>query len=362
MYNVELTDTINIEIPDSCLNYYSQRIIKDSLLYLYDIKYPDKVDVFCLKNMSFKKRIILKAPGFAQNLAGLFVKNKDSLFVLSQVSKFLYLFNSRGEFINSWNLDYPPFTVADNFTQTDFIFPVMLYEMTPYIDDRLNVYLTIAPLGIESLQNVADKTELQVVYDLKKGDWKYAYAPYKGQMKEKGNKFYPFDLSFPYRLIYDEFVIISYPMDHSIFVYDKNTGDFLKEYCFAVKGLTRFPDGLSVEELDDRKLSWNFRVKTPFYGPVYYHSKVELFSRIYYTKQELLNAKGYVNDGSNRQAIVLLFDKNFKKVEEVVIKNGQMGVHKVIPLPDGYLVAPNMKYWTSENQLVFKYRYVFKKN
>jgi len=355
-YTVILADTLGLTIPSYGLNNYKQRhLLQDSLLYLYDNRLPGKVDVFNIRSESFSHRIELSTLGFASDLGNMFVKNKDSLFFLGDHSKKLYLFSGAGKYLRSWGLSGLSFTTADGFTTNDFIFPTMLFDVGPFIGNDLQLYLTLAPVGIEDNNEVARVSELQAIYDLKKEKYLFAYAPYEGFMREKGNMFYPYDVSFPYRLVLPDQILISYPLDHVVYHYDKKTGKLLKRTCFAVKEALAFPSGLSQEQIDDRELSWNLRVTTPFYGPVFYHRALKLYSRIYYHEQELFDNEGYVNSGADRIATLILMNQQGKKVNETTFRNGLLGVHKVIALPDGWLAASNSHYWKEENELVYKY-------
>ena len=72
-------------------------------------------------------------------------------------------------------------------------------------------------------------------------------------------------------------------------------------------------------------------------------------------------SNGKLNNGSKRTASIILMDAEFNIVGETLFENGSLGVYKSIPLPDGYLVAPNQEYWKYEDQLIYTTKLVIEK-
>lgn len=101
------------------------------------------------------------------------------------------------------------------------------------------------------------------------------------------------------------------------------------------------PSPMRNEQINSCQLNWNFRVQTPFYGPLYYHKEIDMYTRIFYHSQPLVQ-DGKINDGENRTSSIVIMDNNFNIVGETIFENGQIGVYSSLALPDGLLVSPQM--------------------
>ena len=99
----------------------------------------------------------------------------------------------------------------------------------------------------------------------------------------------------------------------------------------------------------------------PLYDNINFHENIGLYSRIAYHEQPLKMDDGKLNDGSKRTASIILMDENFNIVGETLFENGSLGVYKSIPLPDGYLIAPNQQYWKYEDQLIYTTKLLIEK-
>ena len=75
-----------------------------------------------------------------------------------------------------------------------------------------------------------------------------------------------------------------------------------------------------------------------FCEPLFFHSKVKLFTRAIHFPQELKTNDGRLNTGEERQTAVIIMNERLEFVGDTIFNNGQYPIHSAIPLPDGLLL------------------------
>ena len=169
------------------------------------------------------------------------------------------------------------------------------------------------------------------IYDMNTKDWYGKIAPLEGVLKYSEGLYY-FDMMTPFHLVKDNLLYVTYMVDHSVYVYDINTGKLLVE-----KDISPEDAGVMVSPIETEIASYEnlsgLRSRAASYGPLYYHEKCNLFSRVY--KYSLEQRKG-----SGNHMEVCIYDEDFNIVGSEIIKTGYIDF--IFPTQDGFVaVAKN---------------------
>ena len=164
------------------------------------------------------------------------------------------------------------------------------------------------------------------VYDLEKKEWIKFMAPYEGVLKYKGIGGYYYDMQHPYQLLLNDTLYVTYPVDHKVYMYDAVNGNLLSEKDISPSVATDFP--YPVEYYDDYDKLNELRRSTAYYGPLYYHSKVDMFSRFY-------NIDPDVDSGKR---VIIVYDRDFNVLCEKIYPIDD--INGISPTKDGFLLHP----------------------
>lgn len=177
-----------------------------------------------------------------------------------------------------------------------------------------------------------------------------SFAPYEGIMyaKDKQQKTFGYELSVPSTFSANNNFVISYPANQKIDIYNVDTGNLDKRVLANSKYISAPPVPYNTNKLDDRNFQIKYRSKNSFYGPIYYHSKKEVWSRIIYLKS-------IDKEGDYRIAIILL-NENFEKIGEHTIEDKSIEGHPIFT-PEGFLFAKSRRTETHENILAYRHYY-----
>jgi hypothetical protein len=197
------------------------------------------------------------------------------------------------------------------------------------------------------------------IIDLNQGEIMKTFAPPIGKIRDRQNNFYPDDISVIQFTVQDGIVYASYPIDPIIYKYDLETGTLIG----ASKAYTddkdlKFIPPMSYDVKKDRSKSWNYRIETPYFENLKYHSKSQIFSRIFhhfYVRSESASDKGQF-----RTTTIFLFDKNLNLVGKEVVEDSKLGAFGSVSTDDGYLSSSHDFYQKNENYLNHKYQYKIK--
>jgi hypothetical protein len=339
MSNFEIDAKINkIRIPSSCLSDYQYfKLLADSLLLCKDgFKVSNKIDIFNIKtnkyleSVSWDKAILPDAGSFA------FFRQDSSIYLNAVGSIKYFKLSFDGIIQKSWAMS--DIMIDDN-NNINAIYPSLFSYSEPIVldNDRLLVSFTM-PEAFFFKDTLIDVAMISLSQN--KILTKYRRQPnlIYAQMK---NSAYPQDLSFAYKMLKGDTLILSYPMDHFIYAYDLYTGKFLfKKPIILNKSKISLPHPLSKYAYGDRQDQWNFRITTPFYEPLNFHKNLNLYSRILHhpiSKDQANNKKGPLN----RSLSLILLDKNLDVVGEEILNHEHIGIYRTIATPDGLISIPN---------------------
>lgn len=316
-------------------------VLGDRYLYGYEKGSSDKLQCFDLLTEKHVYTINLQDSLLVgEGLSSFYVHSTDSIFF--EISNFpeIVLVDSIGNTINSWVLN----------TNKDYILASFLPNHNPWFySKRGYLFTTMLPIGYFDKPGF-ETTSLQAAFDVRGNNIKFFYAPMEGVMKLKEDNYYPPDISVPYITLVGEKSFITYPMDHFIYVYDCQDGSFVNKRPGCSSIIEELPYPLSKDEIQKPQEVWNYRIETPFYEPLFYHSEVKLFTRVIHHPQQLKKANGILNDGSDRTASLIIMDEDLNIIGEHIFKNGTYPIHGGIPLSNGLLIyskdsgIPNLIY------------------
>ncbi len=347
-FKASITDTLAIKMPANVDIEFSHKTVYNDTLYSIN---KNKVVITDLNNQKFIDTISIQDYLIKSKLRSITVINKDSI-ILSDSTESFILINDEGELLSNYKignnniaLDSQFFNlipyVRSQYSNNTLFFPILPYTYfeAPFDHQHTN-RIAVLPLNEE----VATTSIIPTAES--------AFIP-------KGYN-YPTDMVEPNLLVSNNKVIVSYPYDNTIEVFNLQGERLFRkkiESSFTTNEITP----LTINEYKSHQKLWNRRITMPFFDNINYHSKMGIYSRILYHKQDLKMSNGKLNDGSKRTASIILMDKNFNTVGETLFENGSLGVYKSLPLSDGFLIATNPKYWTDEDKLIYKYKYKIEK-
>jgi len=330
---------IKITLPSVCLNDYEFFfLLNDSLLFCKDgFKAPNKIDVFNINTAKYVNSITWDKAKFPFGTGSF--ELKDSAIILNAVSSSKYFqFGLNGDIKKSWNL----LNISSIDSSTNNLYPALYPTYFSYSnpialdEDRLIVSFIIPESFFlnEPMIDVAmvSLSQGKIIVKYKRHpDLVYA------QMRASA---YPEDLSFAHKTIVGDTLILSYPMDNFIYGYELGTGKLLfKKPMILSSSIVSLPQPLSRSAYNNEQDKWNFRITTPFYEPLNYHYKTNLYTRILHHGIDKETAKK--KDGPlNRKLSLIIMDENFNAVGEEVFNHAHIGIYRIIPTSDGFLSLP----------------------
>ncbi|MBK8292091.1 MAG: DUF4221 family protein [Flammeovirgaceae bacterium] len=352
---------LNIEVKikaDSNFTYLRPTIFSDTILLAYVKEKENIISIFNLKTKSHVRDFEISP--LIQNrdkYSTFYIHNLDSIFMLTSNNTSIYLLNGNGGLIKSWS----SFDLGITPPNT-YIFPYFLPQHSIYFNSKTNlVYASLIPGYFPTSSNFEDVPQ-QVVFNLASNIIKLKYGPPEGVMKMKGDLVFPGDLSFPYSLTINEATYISYPLDHFVYIYNNETGILVEKKAVCSSEIKNFPFPLPSEMIKDTQAMWNFRVQTPFYEPLNYHSKVKLFTRAVHHPQELKEMSGKLNTGKRRRTSVIILDSTLQIIGETFFNDGIYQINGAVPLSDGLLLYSNKGFNNNHAIPSLKYEFVPKIN
>lgn len=317
-------------------SYHSKYILDGRYLYGVNMKSPNIIDVYDLNGEEESVSIVVDKSLLHDRISGIYVNTKDSIYFCQSDPNIIYLINSFGEVIDIWNevdLKIRP-TDHSVLSKYPITFPTFLGQCSPIVIDDL-MFIAIDPAGIYQGKKMVNRVG---IYDLSKRSWVSFISE---QPNQRIGHSYPYDLEQPYITEGDDCILVSYPMDHYVQIFSIDNTNIVNKYPFYSQNAIDLSYPLKDRFMNSCQKNWNYRIQTPFYGPLYYHEELGVYSRVFYHSQELIYNK-QINDGTTRKTSIVIMDNDFNMIGESVFDNGQIGVYSCLPLPDGYVVSPQL--------------------
>jgi len=363
-FEVYCADTIIINVPvDKFSSYTQTSIYTDSLLYCVHFSKPLTIDIYDIVNKNISNEI--KVPEYAiatKRVGDLCIHKPDSIFFLESHPVAINLIDSKGIMINKYNatngLDE---TDISSKRPLEFIFPTFLSYRDPiYLPKSKEIVVLTHPVDSEISTGYEDINRIGI-FSVENNKWDRFMAKPEGVLKERGNLCFTYDLSVPYFLVVESILYVTYPIDHYIYAYDLKNGKLL----FKKPGNSKIPQSIEApirrSKIMDSKYSWNYRIRIPYYGPLFYHEKLKLFTRSFHFKIEDKNMNNKKPYGSERIGCVIILDDDLNIVGETIFENGELAGLSSIPMSDGFLMAQNSFKEENEDVLSYKFKYEIRK-
>lgn len=330
-------------------HYHSTALYADSLLYGTSIEHPDIIEVLNISNGELEKRIFIASNIVQSSSFALSVISRDSICLSrSDPAEFIILdsvgnVNTR---MSGKNTGIHYFK-RHKYRNDDFILCSFLAAFRPVVSKGI-LYEGIDPYGLYSKDRKLNRIG---AFSLNEDKWISFFCNGKETDDIKRDYGFPYDLEQPYICLSDSAIVVSFPMSHSINVYDKNTFAFRGRYLIRTSPQTLFPKPKKMLVWDSCQKSWDFRRATPFYGPIMYHKKSGVYSRIVYHEAELFDDEGNPTDDASREVSIITFDENFQVVNELMLPKGSVCFNGYWALKDGLLLTDKL---CGRDSMVFK--------
>ncbi|WP_430410677.1 hypothetical protein [Kordia sp.] len=348
-HTIVIEDSLDIRMPASVGISFFKNDFKDAILYGLQKNEIIKVDIKA-KKIAGK----IKIPDFyiTSKLSSIHVITKDSILVTDAETSFL-LINDKGEVLKKY--DITENSILPENSQIISILPQIRLQ-----ESQQNVYFPVLHYAyLVQPWEYKNSNRIGVLNLASEKVTDFIIPTAKSAALSKGYN-YPDDVMEPNLTVTNTNILVSYPYDDTIEIFDLS-GKFLFRKKITSKYISEIPAPMKKEAYKVQQKNWNYRITMPFYDNINYHEAIGLYSRITHHEQALKMSNGKLNNGSKRTSSIILMDSEFNIVGETLFENGSLGVYKSIPLPDGYLIAPNEEYWNYEDQLIYTRKYKIEK-
>ncbi len=330
--------------------YHSTFLYADSLFYGISIDHPNIIEILNIGKRNLESRIFIDSALIQGGASGLSVISKDSICLGQNNPTGFVLLDSTGNITNRMcgkNTSIHYFK-GHRYRNEDFMLCSFLAAFKPVVSDDGTIYDGIDPYGLYSKMRKLNRVG---VFSLKTDKWNAFFCNKEEFGSMKRGYGFPYDLEQPYVCLSDSLVIVSFPMEHNVGVYDKTTLSYKGQYRIKTGVETLFPKPKKMVAWDSCQKSWDFRQSTPFYGPIMSHKKSKAYSRIVYHETELFDDEGNPCADADRDVSVIVFDENFCVVTEVILPKGTVCFNGYWALSDGILLTNRL---CGRDSIVFK--------
>ena len=321
--NVDLIfeDTLQIPVPDNIMNFYMRTALIEER-YLYGISILDPLNI-C--KFDIEKGELIDVISLDRNILGatdilsFAPLSEDSILIATWPQLSLFMIDSEGAVIDRWDME--SLTISNASTLENFT----------YYGGEENLYCTLTPGAYDERGEPCIMRH--GVYSLKERQWISLFGPYEGVLKYKGddNVYYP-DMHHPYQLVEGKNIYVTYPVDHKVYIYSKKTKKLESEVDISPEIATIIPLPLEYNmAIEDPKRLRELRNNSIYYGPLYYHKDLTMYSRF-------CNYKS--NDEWMRTIIV--YDRDFNRLcEKSFLLNEILAIQPSAP---GFIIQPYNPY------------------
>jgi hypothetical protein len=279
-------------------HHYLPCIINKTELGLINIENNQYNKLFSLDSLA-------QARGNLKESYNIYLKSIDSIFVLPDETKAVYLMNKNGELINKWEIETPK---SYNYVLSGFSTIPVNFE-----DNKL--LIRIVPLISPYKQKAIyfnDPPDLMI--DLtESAEISYSGGWPKNYLEEN---FYD---SYPSRCVRidgdKKEVVYSFSAEHDLYVYNYNNRN--PEHRSAksdfINNFELFPD----DSIGNISFTMKYLITSPRYGMVYYDRFRKLFYRIAFHKTSYLNEDGETSKGAIDQPwSLVVLNQDYEKILE----------------------------------------------
>ena len=332
-FSLKLTDSTVCEVPEKEYNMFTNIQAVGNELYCFSMLDQLRLSVYDIASGAHTKSIVYD-PNIlrSREIVDYQVLSRDSILLVTAPSGAIVLSDGEGNIRERWTPELLGAELTGGGCNAD------------YMGDG-KICLVMCPGGRYSIERQAPDAPRHWIYNLKTGMWDGEVAPLDGVLKYSEGVYY-FDMMRPYHLVKDNRLYVTYMMDHSVYVYDLQTGKMLMEKDISPEDALELPEPVAQEVATYESLS-EMRRTTAFYGPLCYHSENGLFSRRYFYPLEQRKKNGYSME-------ICIYDDNFDLVGSAKIRTG---VELPFATPDGF-VATASNDTDADNVTFLRYKIV----
>ncbi|WP_111670830.1 hypothetical protein [Algoriphagus litoralis] len=297
-YKVVLKNKFNTSIPIEFSTQFSTTFKWDNSALVTNVSNK----ILVLNENDFSRDSIIEFPEYEVNDIGTISLNPFKNSIIGHSEKR----NGFIEFADGKTTFYPlnlsDYYIVDNRKSSGhFISP-----------SKMIVSLTKGDLSYFQKEMIDEKLTTFAVYDFNQMKVTDFFGTYPKEILDaRGN--YPKEFQVPFNLIYEDKLIIGYPLSDELISYNLNNfKDFQSKKVES--NIFKLPAPFSDRE--DRYEVFKLFYYSNKYGPISYHKDLDIFSRIVIHELSV-NSK----DACDRKYSVILFDKNLEKLEEIEVSD-----------------------------------------
>jgi hypothetical protein len=302
-------DDLKIQSPDDFGGgIIASFIFEDTLGYFLPSKPKDKVFVVDLKNGEFVKEISLD-PNFITYPSGIQVISRDSIFISDFQFPVIFLINSQGEILDSHNLYRENLWEMPKEGFANFGLYFGFGSTFQFLPERNSFLIPLRQMDqwffVEEKKNFPAIGE----YSLDKKEFVNSFGKYEGIYASDKNTLLPFYLSHPIVEVVEDMVVLSYPMDPDLYIFNLD-GQFFEKKCGTIQDFQiGTPLEYNMDEFDSEGIR-DFNRSNSYFGNLFFVKDQQKFVRIF--SKCLKNATGFC---SSKKLYALIFDKKLNLVE-----------------------------------------------
>jgi hypothetical protein len=263
---------------------------------------------------------------------GIFVQNKDSIFVLVNPTNEIFCINQDGNLINQWTVSthgniaqdrhlYSYFSIAPLFVHNSKLIVCQESLVTGFETDkmaRLKKFRTpgdvVINLGIDTVST------------------SYESGKYPSEFLND----YWFETNFSRAVNDSGYFVYSFGVNDTLFVY--NFGSLIQTVKAKSKFIDEFDSFDGRRELDSKYVE-QYVVEQPRYLRIIFDPYAELYYRVILHASAYQNNDGTINTFGDKEWSVMVLDKSFSIQDEYLMEAKTFDFSSIIPTPHGVLVS-----------------------
>lgn len=306
----------------------SQLIVdnEDSMILLWENRAINAIEFYDLNQGVLQKRFRLKKDGpkgIGGPLRGFEFISEDSILVTNGKRYEFFLVNSKGEVYRKYNV-FPE--------EEELISVPIVYDYRPIMVSGKNAFIVCKPDRDYSDTGWWDG-DLLLKLNLENGDFEYVF---------QGPKIY-------YDLIYGAFfshhsmvmnddgkIIISYPMDSNIEVFDP-ASQTRTWYYAGSKYFQQIPDWDQPDSNEDER----FYIESNSYREILFDKWRNVYYRFAYQKVDYFDKNNMRVNWNYKIPSIIILDSNFEKIGEYDLSQNTYFTRNTFVAPEGLFISIN---------------------
>jgi hypothetical protein len=248
-------------------------------------------------------------PNFIEFPSGIQVISPDSILVSDQWLPVVFLISAKGEILDSYNLYRENLWEMPEEGFSNFSFYYGFGKTFVYLPERKRIIFPLKQLDLWYFAKQKKNFPTFGEYSLVEKEFKGLHGSYSGVYAADQNHLLPFYLSHPVMEVVHDRVILSYPHDDQLYIYDFD-GNLLEKKCASIQGF-QLGDLLeySMEDYDTDGVM-NYNKGNSYFGGFFYVKNKNKYVRIF-----LECVKGGEGTCNSKKLYALIFDQNLDLIK-----------------------------------------------